>query len=54
MKMVDNQAKIDENLKYAGYNLLVTSELDMEPLQIYHTYHNLWKIETIFVPSSVI
>ena len=27
-----NQAKIDEDLKYAGYNLLVTSELDMEPL----------------------
>ena len=43
-----NQAKIDENLKYAGYNLLVTSELDMEPLQIYHTYHNLWKIEESF------
>ena len=43
-----NQAKIDEDLKYAGYNLLVTSELDMEPLQIYHTYHNLWKIEESF------
>ena len=26
-----NQAKIEEDLKYAGYNLLVTSELDMEP-----------------------
>ena len=43
-----NQAKIDEDLKYAGYNLLVTSELDMEPLQVYHTYHNLWKIEESF------
>ena len=43
-----NQAKIDENLKYAGYNLLVTSELDMNPLQVYHTYHNLWKIEESF------
>lgn len=43
-----NQAKIDENLKYAGYNLLVTSELDMEPLQIYHIYHNLRKIEESF------
>ena len=29
-----NQAKIDEDLKYAGYNLLVTSELDMEPSQV--------------------
>ena len=37
-----------EDLKYAGYNLLVTSELDMEPLQVYHTYHNLWKIEESF------
>ena len=43
-----NQAKIEEDLKYAGYNLLVTSELDMEPLQVYHTYHNLWKIEESF------
>ena len=43
-----NQSKIDEDLKYAGYNLLVTSELDMEPLQVYRTYHNLWKIEESF------
>ena len=26
----------------------MTSELDMEPLQVYHTYHNLWKIEESF------
>ena len=43
-----NQAMIDADLKYAGYNLLVTSELNMEPLQIYHTYHGLWKIEESF------
>ena len=43
-----NQAKIDEALKYAGYNLMVTSELDMNPNQVYHTYHNLWKIEESF------
>ncbi len=43
-----DQDKIDEDLKYAGYNLLVTSELDMEPLQVYHTYHGLWKIEESF------
>lgn len=36
-----DQAKIDEDLKYAGYNLMVTSELDMDPLQVYNTYHNL-------------
>lgn len=43
-----DQAKIDEDLKYAGYNLLVTSELNMDPIQVYHTYHNLWKIEESF------
>ncbi len=43
-----DQTKIDEDLKYAGYNLMVTSELDMEPLQVYQTYHNLWKIEESF------
>ena len=43
-----DQARIDEDLKYAGYNLLVTSELDMNPLQIYNTYHGLWKIEESF------
>ena len=31
-----------------GYNLMVTSELDMDPLQVYQTYHNLWKIEESF------
>ena len=40
--------KIDEDLRYAGYNLLVTSELDMDPLKICDTYHNLWKIEESF------
>lgn len=43
-----NKSKIDEDLKYAGYNLLVTSEIDMEPLQVYKTYHSLWKIEESF------
>lgn len=43
-----DQDKVDEDLKYAGYNLLVTSELDMDPLQIYNTYHSLWKIEESF------
>lgn len=43
-----DQDKINEDLKYAGYNLIVTSELDMDPLQIYNTYHGLWKIEESF------
>ncbi len=34
-----DKEKINEDLNYAGYNLMVTSELDMEPLQVYQTYH---------------
>ena len=43
-----NQEKIDEDKKYAGYNLLVTSEINMTSKEIYATYHNLWKIEDSF------
>ena len=43
-----DQDKVNEDLKYAGYNLMVTSELNMDPLQVYNTYHNLWKIEESF------
>lgn len=43
-----NQDKINEDLKYAGYNLLVTSKINMKPIEIYATYHNLWKIEDSF------
>ena len=41
-------SKIEEDMKYAGYNLIVTSEIDMAPQKIYQTYHNLWKIEESF------
>lgn len=43
-----DQAKIDEDLRFAGYNLIVTSELGMDPQQIHSTYHSLWKIEESF------
>lgn len=43
-----DQNKIDEDLKFAGYNLIVTSETDMTSQQIYETYHKLWKIEESF------
>lgn len=43
-----NNAKIQEDLKYAGYNLIVTSETDMPALKVYQTYHSLWKIEESF------
>ena len=40
--------KVEEDLKYAGYNLLVTSEIDVDPITIYKTYHRLWRIEESF------
>lgn len=43
-----DQAVLEEDLKYAGYNLLVTSEAEMSPEQIYRAYHGLWKIEESF------
>jgi len=43
-----NQEKIDKDLKYAGYNLIVSSEIDMSKHEIYRAYHQLWKIENTF------
>jgi len=43
-----NQNAIDKDLKFAGYNLIVTSETQMSDLDIYNVYHNLWRIEESF------
>ena len=43
-----NQEAIDKDLKFAGYNLLVTSDTQMTDQDIYNTYHNLWRIEESF------
>lgn len=43
-----NQDAIDRDLKFAGYNLLITSETKMDDVAIYNTYHNLWRIEESF------
>ena len=43
-----NYDKIKEDMAFAGYNMIVTSEIDMEPEDIYRTYHGLWKIEESF------
>jgi len=43
-----NQIAIDKDLKFAGYNLLVTSETSMSDSDMYNTYHNLWRIEESF------
>ncbi len=43
-----NQDKINEDLTFAGYNLLVTSEINKSAEDIYNTYHGLWRIEESF------
>lgn len=43
-----NTQAIEKDIKYAGYNLLVTSEINMDDIDIYSTYHNLWRIEESF------
>ena len=43
-----NDQKIQHDLKLAGFNLLVTSEVKMSAEEIYATYHNLWRIEESF------
>ena len=43
-----DQGKIDEDLAYAGYNLLVTSETEADARDVYGAYHNLWRIEHSF------
>jgi len=43
-----NTQKVEEDLRMAGYNLMVTSEVKMPSQKIYETYHHLWKIEESF------
>jgi len=43
-----DEVALEEDLKYAGYNLLVTSETEMSAEEIYRAYHGLWKIEESF------
>lgn len=43
-----DQKKVDEDLAFAGYNLLVTSETSAPAVEIYKAYHNLWRIEQSF------
>ena len=43
-----NQDAIDKDLMFAGYNLLVTSEIKMSDQDMYSIYHNLWRIEESF------
>lgn len=40
-----NEKAIEQDKAAAGYNLLVTSEYNMDDREIYYAYHNLWRIE---------
>lgn len=48
VKVIINTSAIDQTLKLAGYNLLITSEIKMSASEIYTAYHNLWRIEESF------
>lgn len=48
IKVEINNAAIENAKKLAGYNMIVTSEIKMSSQDIYHTYHNLWRIEESF------
>ena len=39
---------IKEAKRFAGYNLIVTSEVNLDPQKIYSIYHGLWRIEESF------
>ena len=43
-----NENAIENARKLAGYNMIVTSEVDMTASEIYAAYHNLWRIEESF------
>ena len=43
-----NQEKVNKALSLCGYNLIISSELNMKPLDIYNVYHRLWRIEESF------
>jgi len=43
-----DEKKIEEDLELAGYNMYVTSEVDLSGENIVSTYHSLWRIEESF------
>lgn len=43
-----DEEKVSEAKRYAGYNLIVTSEVKMTAEEIYRAYHGLWRIEESF------
>ncbi len=48
IKVVMNEEYIENARRIAGYNLLVTSEINLTDREICTAYHNLWRIEESF------
>lgn len=48
VKVTMNEELIKKSLELAGYNMLVTSEINMSDKDVYDAYHNLWRIEESF------
>lgn len=48
VKVTMNEELIRKSLELAGYNMLVTSEINMSDKDVYEAYHNLWRIEESF------
>lgn len=48
IKVEMNEKAIETAKKLAGYNMLITSEVQMPASDIYAAYHNLWRIEESF------
>jgi len=46
--LTGDREKLEHDLKLAGTNILVTSELDRKEREIYDVYHRLWNIERTF------
>ena len=47
-KVILNVEAIERDLSLAGYNMIVTSEVNLSNTQIYDAYHHLWAIEESF------
>ena len=48
VKVEINEKSIENARKFAGYNMIVTSEIHMAASKVYAAYHNLWRIEESF------
>ena len=48
IKVELNDKAIENAKRLAGYNMMVTSEINMPASEIYAAYHNLWRIEESF------